>query len=78
MVEEKKVVDPALAGFYEAMEKTNIEKITNEMLAGCLRILAIAKVLIWKVETKMPKISPGGRVIPSSESHPSSKVRLIL
>jgi hypothetical protein len=34
MVEEKKVVDPTLAGFYEAMEKTNIKKITNEMLAG--------------------------------------------
>jgi hypothetical protein len=34
MSEEKKVVDPALVGFYEAMEKTNIEKITNEMLAG--------------------------------------------
>ena len=34
MAEEKKVVDPALAGFYEAMEKTNTKKITNEMLAG--------------------------------------------
>jgi hypothetical protein len=34
MAEEKKVVDPALVGFYEAMEKTNTEKITNEMLAG--------------------------------------------
>jgi hypothetical protein len=34
MAEEKKVVDPALAGFYEAMEKTNTEKITNEMLVG--------------------------------------------
>jgi hypothetical protein len=34
MAEEKKVVDPALAGFYEAMEKTNIEEITNEMLAS--------------------------------------------
>jgi hypothetical protein len=34
MAEEKKVVNPALAGFYEAMEKTNTEKITNEMLAG--------------------------------------------
>ena len=32
MAEEKKVVDLALAGFYEAMEKTNTEKITNEML----------------------------------------------
>jgi hypothetical protein len=34
MAEEKKVIDTALARFYEAMEKTNIEKITNEMLAG--------------------------------------------
>ena len=34
MAEEKKVVDPALTGVYEAMEKTNTEKITNEMLAG--------------------------------------------
>jgi hypothetical protein len=34
MHEEKKVVDPALAGFYEAMGKINTEKITNEILAG--------------------------------------------
>jgi hypothetical protein len=34
MVEDKKSVDPTLAGFYEAMERTNVEKITNEMLAG--------------------------------------------
>jgi hypothetical protein len=34
MVDEKKIIDPALAGFYEAMEKTNVEKIANEMLAG--------------------------------------------
>jgi hypothetical protein len=34
MAKEKKVVDPALAGFYKAMEKTNTDKITNEMLAG--------------------------------------------
>jgi hypothetical protein len=33
MAEEKKIVDPALAGFYEAMKKTNTEKITNEMLS---------------------------------------------
>jgi hypothetical protein len=32
MADEKKVADPALAGFYEAMEKTNTEKITDEML----------------------------------------------
>jgi hypothetical protein len=34
MAKEKKIVDPALVAFYEAMEKTNMEKITNEMLAG--------------------------------------------
>jgi hypothetical protein len=34
MVEEKKIADPALGRFYEAMEKTNTWKITNEMLAG--------------------------------------------
>jgi hypothetical protein len=33
MADEKKIVDLVLTGFYEAMEKTNVEKITNEMLA---------------------------------------------
>jgi hypothetical protein len=34
MAKKKKITDPALTRFYEVMEKTNIEKITNEMLAG--------------------------------------------
>jgi hypothetical protein len=34
MAEDKKSVDPTLASFYEARKKTNIEKITNEMLDG--------------------------------------------
>jgi hypothetical protein len=34
MAEDKKSVDPALAGVYEAMDRTNVEKITNELLAG--------------------------------------------
>jgi hypothetical protein len=33
MADEKKVVDPALAGFYKAIEKTNTEKISNKILA---------------------------------------------
>jgi hypothetical protein len=37
MAEEKKSVDPALASFYEAMERTNIDKITNEMLTRISR-----------------------------------------
>jgi hypothetical protein len=34
MANEKNIVDLALSGFYEAMEKTNSENITHEMLAG--------------------------------------------
>jgi hypothetical protein len=34
MAEDKKSVDPTLAGFLEAMERTNVEKITNKILAG--------------------------------------------
>ena len=37
MTEEQKSTDPALAGFYKAMERTNVEKITDEMLAGLSR-----------------------------------------
>ena len=33
MSEQKKVVDPFLAGFYESMAKTNTEKITKEIMA---------------------------------------------
>jgi hypothetical protein len=33
MADKKKIVNPALSGFYEAMEKTNAEKIAHEMLA---------------------------------------------
>jgi hypothetical protein len=37
MAEDKKIVDPTIARFYEAMEKTNVEKITNEILVGLSR-----------------------------------------
>jgi hypothetical protein len=33
MAEDKKSADPTLAGFYKAMERTKVEKITKEMLA---------------------------------------------
>jgi hypothetical protein len=38
MAQDKRIEDSTLAGFYEAMEKSNIEKITDEILAGCLKI----------------------------------------
>jgi hypothetical protein len=34
MAGEKKTVDPVLSEFYEAMERTNAEKIAHETLAG--------------------------------------------
>jgi hypothetical protein len=34
MAGEKKTADPALSEFYEAMERTNVEKIARETLAG--------------------------------------------
>jgi hypothetical protein len=34
MAEDKKSTNPTLVAFYEAMERTNVEKITNEILAG--------------------------------------------
>jgi hypothetical protein len=34
MAEDKRNEDPALAGFYEDMERTNTEKITSKILAG--------------------------------------------
>jgi hypothetical protein len=32
LYEEKKFADPFIAGFYESIAKTNIEKITNEIM----------------------------------------------
>jgi hypothetical protein len=34
LFEEKKAVDPYVAGFVESMAKTNTEKITKEILEG--------------------------------------------
>ena len=34
MADEKKIVDPALSGFYKAMERTNAAKIAHETLVG--------------------------------------------
>jgi hypothetical protein len=34
LYEEKKVADPFIAGIYESMAKTNIEKITKEIMEG--------------------------------------------
>ena len=74
--EEKKVVDPALAGFYEAMEKTNTEKITNEIMADLSEDSDDSDDYDVESGMKIPKIGPGGQAIPSSESRPLNKVKL--
>jgi hypothetical protein len=53
MVEDKRSEDPTLAGFYEAMERTNVEKITDEILAGLSGDSSDLKILILRVTTMM-------------------------
>jgi hypothetical protein len=52
MAEDKKSVDPTLVGFYESMERTNIEKITDEMLAGLSRDSSDSKSFDFESENE--------------------------
>jgi hypothetical protein len=65
MAKEKKSVDPAIVGFYEAMERSNVEKITEILagLSGELEILVTTRIVIWRVRTMTPKIDHGGQVM---------------
>jgi hypothetical protein len=76
MAEDKKIVDPTAAGFYEAMEKTNIEKSPMRCWLGYLGIPAIVIALMWRVEMKMPKIGRAGRAMLFLESLMLNKDRL--
>jgi hypothetical protein len=59
MAEEKKIIDPALAGFYEAMKKPTWRKSPMRCWLDYLKTPAIARVSTWKVEIKMPNIGHG-------------------
>ena len=63
MAEDKKTIYPTLVGFYEAMERTNVEKSLMRCWLGYLGIPAIVIVLMWRVITKMPKIGHGDQVM---------------
>jgi hypothetical protein len=76
MAEDKKSIDPTLARFYEAMERTNVEKITNEILAGLSMIQAIVKASILRVRMRMSKIGRGDLATLFFGNPSSSKVRL--
>jgi hypothetical protein len=77
LFEDKKVVNPYIAGFIESMAKTNTEKITKEILEGLSeKILVTVKAMMWKVGAQILRIGPGGQVIQFSENRPSNKVIL--
>jgi hypothetical protein len=78
MADEKKVVDPALAGFYEAMEKTNTEKITNEILADLFEDSNDSGSFDMESEDEDVENRPGDQVTLSSDNHPLSRVKLTL
>jgi hypothetical protein len=75
MVEDKRSEDPALAGFYEAMEWTNVEKITDEILASLSSDLSFSEDF-YTEKTMMPKIVHGGQVMLCSENPLLRKDRL--
>ena len=76
LFEEKKSVDPYVAGFVESMAKTNTEKITKEILEGLSEDKVTAIAMMRKVGMKILRIGPGGQVIQSSENRPSNRVNL--
>jgi hypothetical protein len=76
MDEEKKIIDPALVGFYEAMEKTNTEKSSMRCWLGYLRTLAIVKTLILRVRMRMSNIGRGDLATLFLGNPPSSKDKL--
>jgi hypothetical protein len=58
LFEEKKVVDPYIAGFVESMAKTNTEKITKEILEGLFEDTGPGGQVIQSSENR-----PSNRVI---------------
>jgi hypothetical protein len=76
VAEEKKVVDPFIAGFYESMTKTNTEKITKKIMADLSEDSDDSNDFYVESGVKILKIDTGGQAILSSESRPLNKVRL--
>jgi hypothetical protein len=77
MADEKKVVDPTLSGFYEAMEKTNAEKIAHEMLAGISESSSDSESFDVESGNEDAKIGPRDQAMLSSGNQLSSKGKLM-
>jgi hypothetical protein len=76
--EEEKLLEEKTAGFVESIAKTNIEKITKEILEGLSEDTMTATVTMRKVEAKTLKIGPGDQVMQFSENRLSNRVILII
>jgi hypothetical protein len=63
--EQKKVVNPYIAGFLESMAKSNTEKITKEILEG-----------LSEDTGDSDSYDTGGQVIRFLENRPSNKITL--
>jgi hypothetical protein len=74
LFEEKKAVNPYIAGFIESMAKTNTEKITKEILEGLSEDTSDSDNYDAESGAKILWIDPGDQVMQFSENRPSSKV----
>jgi hypothetical protein len=77
LYEEKKVMDPFIARFYESMAKTNIEKITKEIMEGLSEDSDDSDSYDVESGDEDSEDRPRGQAILSSENRPSSKVILM-
>jgi hypothetical protein len=77
MAGEKKVVDPALSEFYEAIERTNAEKIAHETLAGISKSSSDDESFDAESENKDAKDRPWRSSHMSSGNQPLNKARLM-
>jgi hypothetical protein len=76
VAEEKKVVDPFIAGFYESMAKTNTEKITKEIMEDLSEDSDDSDDFDVESGDEDSEDRPWWPRLLSSESRPLNKVRL--
>ena len=76
MAGEKNIVDPALSGFYEAMERTNAEKIAHETLARISESSSDDEGFDAESENEDAEERPWRPSHMSSRNQPLNKVKL--
>ena len=76
--EEEKLLEEKTAGFVESIAKKIQRRLLKRHWKACLKILMIAIAMMWRVEAKTLKISPGDQVMQSSRNQLSNRVILII